>query len=87
MKIAHQFFQPLFQHVSVNLGRRNVGVTEQGLDHAQVRAVVQKVTGKSVSEDMRTEPRRLNSAGRSQRLELACEVLARQVSLLAERRK
>jgi hypothetical protein len=87
MEITHQRFQAFFQHMRVNLCRRDVGVAEERLHHPQVGAVVQKVARKGVAQDMGAKPRRLNSAGGPQCLELACEVLARQVSLLAKRRE
>jgi len=53
MQIAHKAFEPLFQHVGIDLRGRDVGVAEQRLHHAQVGAIVQEVTGESVAEHMR----------------------------------
>lgn len=41
--------------VSVDLGGGNVGVTEEGLDRAQVGAVHKKVGGKTVTQSMRSD--------------------------------
>ena len=53
VQIAHQAFQALLQHVSINLRGRNIGVAEQRLHHAQVGAVVEKMAGKSVAQHVR----------------------------------
>ena len=39
--------------MGIDLGGRDVGVTEQGLHDAQVRAVVQQMAGKGVAQHVR----------------------------------
>ena len=57
MEIAHQRFQPLLQHMRIYLRGRDIGVTEKRLYHAQVCAVMQKVAGKGMTQNMRTKSR------------------------------
>src|SRR5581483_10717368 len=87
MQVPHHRFQPLFQYVGVDLRGRNIGVAKKRLHHAQIRTVMQKVAGEGVAQNMRAEARRLDSAGRAERLEFAREMLTRQVTLLSEGRK
>ena len=46
------FPQTLVGNVSVNLGGGNGGMAEQGLDTADIRAVLQKIRGKAVAQGM-----------------------------------
>jgi hypothetical protein len=55
VQVAHQTLEPFFEHVGVDLRRRNVGVTEQRLHHAQIRAVVQQVAGEGVTQNVRAD--------------------------------
>jgi hypothetical protein len=50
VQVAHQALQALFQYVSIDLRRRNIRMTQKGLYHAQIGAIVQKVAGKSVAK-------------------------------------
>src|SRR5438045_2125122 len=50
------------RHVSVNLGRRNVGVAEKHLNRAQVGSVFEHVGGKRVAKDMGRDVRPDSSA-------------------------
>src|SRR4051812_28547773 len=84
MQAAHQTFQAVFQNVRIDLRGRDVGVSQQRLHHAQVGAVVQQVAGKSVPQYVRADLFRGDGAANGQRFELAREVLAGQVALLAE---
>src|SRR5689334_17919190 len=43
VEVAHQALQPFLHHMGIDLRGRDVGMTEQGLDDAQVGAIVQKV--------------------------------------------
>ena len=52
MEIAHQRFQAFFQHMRINLRRRDVGVAEECLHYPEVGTVVQQVAGKGVAQDM-----------------------------------
>jgi len=63
MEIAYQRFQAFFQHMGVNLRRRNVGVAEECLHHPQIRAVMEKVAGKGVAQNMGAKSGRLDLAG------------------------
>ena len=42
MQVADQRLQPFFQHMGIDLRGRNICVSEKGLHHAQVCAVVQQ---------------------------------------------
>ena len=49
--------QPCFQHVRVDLRRRQIGVPEHHLDRAQVGAAIEKVRRERVPEDVRADRR------------------------------
>ena len=53
MQVADEAFQPLFQHVGIDLCGGNVGVAEQRLHNAQVGAVMQEMAGESVAQHVR----------------------------------
>ena len=53
MMFIHQPHESLLQHMRVNLRGGNVGMAEQLLHGAQVGAVLQQVTGKSVPQHVR----------------------------------
>src|SRR5437773_11847941 len=55
MKFAVNFAQPVSSHVRVNLRRRDARVTEQFLNHAQVRAVIEQVCGETVPQHVRRD--------------------------------
>jgi hypothetical protein len=55
VQIAHQAFQALFEHVGINLRRRNIGVAEQCLYYAKIGTVVQQMAGKSVAQHVRAD--------------------------------
>ena len=59
------------EHMGVDLRRRNVGMAEQLLDHAQVRAVLQQVRGEGMAQDVRRERLRVQPGTHGQRLEVA----------------
>src|SRR5438477_7173472 len=48
-------FQTLASHVCVNLCSRQITVTQQHLDDAQVRAVIEQMRGERVPQGMRRE--------------------------------
>ena len=48
--LHHQFGQPFIQHMGVNLGGGNIGVTQQGLDHPQIGPARQQMGGKGVAQ-------------------------------------
>ena len=50
MMLRMNLFQPLSRYVRVNLRRRNIGVPEQQLHNAQIRAVIDQVRGECVSQ-------------------------------------
>jgi hypothetical protein len=45
--------EALARHVRVDLGRRYAAVTEQPLDHEQIRPVIEQVGRESVSQRVR----------------------------------
>ena len=55
MMIGMELLQPLARHVGVDLRRRDVGVAEQQLHHAQVGAVVDQVGGEGVAQYVRRD--------------------------------
>ena len=63
MQVAHHSPGALVEHVGVNLGRRDVGVAEQILDDAQIRAVLQEMAREGVAQHMRADPLRRDAGG------------------------
>ena len=58
MVLRVELLQPLARDVRVDRGRRDVGMPEQQLHDAQVRAVVEEVRGEGVAQDVRRDRRR-----------------------------
>ena len=50
-----QRLQAFGGNVGIDLGRRNVAVTQQHLHHAQIGAVIEQVGGKGMPERMRRQ--------------------------------
>src|SRR5947209_10760993 len=67
----------------INLRRRNIGMAEQLLDDAQIRAVLQQVAGKGVAQNVRADAPPGKTGRRRGRFEVACKSLAREVSAFA----
>src|SRR5581483_955548 len=78
--------EALFDHVGVDLRRRDVGMTQELLHGAQVGAALEQVAGEGVAQHVRRDARRLDPRRDRQRLELLTEALARQM-LAPGRRK
>src|ERR1700761_122611 len=76
VEIADETLQALFEHMGIDLGGRDVGVTEQGLDDAQIGAVVEEMAGEGMPQDMRAHLLGPEPDGAGQGLELAGEMLA-----------
>src|SRR5438874_13675123 len=70
VQIAHEALEPLGKHVRVNLRCRYIGMAEQGLDRAEVRAVLQEVARKGVAQHVRAQPLGTQPGGGSEHLEL-----------------
>ena len=87
MQIAHQALQSLLDDMGIDLCRGDVGVAKQRLDDSQIGSIVQKMTCKGVAQHMRTDEARRDAGGRCKLLEVACEVLPRQMAALARRWK
>jgi hypothetical protein len=60
---ANHLRQSLLGDMGVDLSGGDVGMAEQGLNHAQIGAAIQKVRGEGVAKDMRTDSARID-AGR-----------------------
>ena len=50
--------QPRFQHVRVDLRRREIGVAEHHLNGAQIGAMFEQMRRERVAQDVRAEPAR-----------------------------
>ena len=83
VQIADHRAHSLVQHMGVNLGRRNVGVTKKLLHDTQIGAILQEMAGKSVAQDMRTDASPVDSGQRRHELEIPGEGLAGQVPAVA----
>jgi hypothetical protein len=53
MQVSDQALEAFLQHMGIDLCCGNVGVAEQGLNHPQVGAIVQQVTGERVPQYVR----------------------------------
>ena len=53
MKFVVDFFEMCVCDVGVDLGGRNIGVAEHGLDGAEVCAVHEEISGERMSEGVR----------------------------------
>ena len=60
--LSVQLLQPLARDVRVDLRRRDVGVTEQELHHAQIGAVIDEMRGEGVAQHVRREALARNGA-------------------------
>jgi len=55
MMRLNQLLQPFRQDMGVNLGRRDIGMSEQFLQAAQIGAMRQQMRGEGMTEHMRRE--------------------------------
>ena len=74
-----KLLKAILQHMSIDLRGRYIGMAKQLLNGAQIRAVLQQVTGEGVAQHVggNAAPRKSCSSG--QPLEVARKVLARQM--------
>ena len=78
MVLLDELLQPFSQEMRVNLGRRDIGMTEQHLQAAQIRAPREKMGRKGMPQHVRRDTRRINACFQDELLELQKESLARQ---------
>src|SRR5579885_84354 len=71
----------------VNLSCGNVGVPQERLHDAQVRAICQKMARESVPQNMRTHLSMIDTGRTCERLQFARDMLARHMAARTERRK
>ena len=71
--------QPLLDDMGVDLRGRDIGVAQELLHGAQIRAPLQQMTGKGMTQNMRRDARRLDAGGDRKRLQLLAEALAGQM--------
>ena len=76
---CYQRAQLLVDHVGVDLGGGDVGMT-QHLDTAQVGAAFQQVAGEGVAQHVRRNARRVDAGRKRRLLEQLREALARQMA-------
>jgi hypothetical protein len=55
MARIYERHQPGAVYMSVNLGRRDVSMAEQGLEHAQIGPALQQMRRKGMAQDMRAD--------------------------------
>jgi hypothetical protein len=60
MRQFDNFPEPFAGHMGVNLSRRDVGVTQQGLDASEVRAAFDKMGCESMPDDVWRQPFRID---------------------------
>ena len=81
--IDDDLLEPLFEHVRVDLGRRDVGMTEQALHGAKVRAAVEQMTGEGMTQHVRRHALGIEPCGDGRRLDVLGEALTRQMTFSA----
>ena len=87
VQVAHHSLHSFVEHMRIDLCRRNIGMTEQFLDDAQIGAILQQMAGEGVAQHVRADPRRRDSCRSGNGLEVAGEKLAAQIPASALRRK
>ena len=63
MVLGNQVFQALIGNMGVDLGGVDVGMTEQHLHHAQIRAVIDQMGGKRMAQFVRADVLYANLCG------------------------
>ena len=71
--------QPLLDDVGVDLRGRDIGMAQELLHRAQISSLLQQMTGKGMTENMRRDARRLDARGDGKRLQLLAEALPGQM--------
>src|SRR6478735_1329739 len=71
--------QSLLDDMGVDLRGRDICMTQKLLHGAQIRPPLQQMTGKSMAQHMRRNPRRLDASGKRECLQLLAEALPRQM--------
>ena len=80
MMFADQPFKALGQDMRVYLGGRDVGMSQQFLHNAQIRTILQEMTGKGVTQDMRRDQFGGYAATRCQTFQIAGKYLPGQMA-------
>ena len=75
--------QALVKYMSINLRRRNIGMSQHLLHRSKISAMRQQMTCERVPQHMRTDPARFDAALRGQRFQILREPLTRQVAIPA----
>ena len=83
VQVAHQALQSFLDDMGVNLCRGDVGMAEQSLDDSQVGTVMKKVGRERVTQHMRADEARWDTGRCRKLLEIAREMLPRQMAALA----
>ena len=65
MAAVHQLDEPPRIDMGVDLGGRDIGVAEQHLNGAKIRAALQQMGREGVAKDMRADPLRRDSGATS----------------------
>ncbi len=76
MQVAHQAFQPLLDHMGINLGSRDIAVAEQGLHDAQIGTIVQQMARERVAQHVRADQPSREACRNGEFLQVAREMLA-----------
>ena len=71
MVFTDQSMKPFFQNMRVNLRCRNICMAKQFLHDAQVRAIVKQMAGKGVSQNVRRQVLRAQTASYGQVFQIA----------------
>src|SRR5579885_1336039 len=77
--------QTVLQHMRIDLGRRDIGVTQHLLNAAEVGAVPEEVAGEGMAQHMGRDPCGIDAGGERQLLEELAAAPARQMPVAAAR--
>ena len=84
VQVANQTLQAFLQHMRIYLRGRNVGMAKKGLHDAQIGAIVQKMAGKSMAQDMGTDLAGAQTRRAGKAFQFTRQMLAGQMPTVAE---
>lgn len=85
--LENDFFKPLFQYVGIDFGRRDIGVSQQLLDCAQIRAAIKQMAGEGVAQNVRRDALGIKAGGYGRFFQILGEALPCQMAFGPSRGK
>ena len=87
MVVFDNFAQPFGLYMGIDLGRRDIRMTQHLLHRAKIGASFQQMAGETVAQHMGRNSGRIKSGFARQAFEFHSTMLARQVATRPKRRK